>query len=193
MKQTMAKISKGFLQLSSWHMFLIDFSCFGLWMTVVHFTIEIVYFQVVDEESLKQKNAKRLRIEHTITVASKMPKTFTSISQKETKMMNHAEKFQHVFRQLYPHRRPLFLTPKNECGTPKYICTTIRPTQMPYTELYDLHDIASFIADFLCYEPLENPLHPPEYLASPLSVLGWQAGDCFDIAVTLCSLLIGVG
>lgn len=64
---------------------------------------------------------------------------------------------------------------------------------MPYTELYDLDGVVQFIADFLHYEPLENLLHPPEYLASPQSVLAWQAGDCFDISATLCSLLIGVG
>ncbi|GMH37248.1 hypothetical protein BSKO_05121 [Bryopsis sp. KO-2023] len=155
--------------------------------------LDVLKPKVLDEESLKPKNAKRLRIEHTITVASKMPKTFTTINPKEVKMMSHTEKFQHTFRQLYPHRRPLFLTPKNECGTAKFVCTTIRPTQMPYTELYELEGIINFVADFLHYEPLENPLHPPEYLASPMSVLGWQAGDCFDIAATLCSLLIGVG
>lgn len=49
------------------------------------------------------------------------------------------------------------------------------------------------MADFLAYEPLEDPLHPPEHLPSPMSVLGWQAGDAFDMSVALCSLLIGVG
>jgi hypothetical protein len=66
--------------------------------------------------------------------------------------------FQRVFEELYPHRRPLLLLPKNECGVPKFVCTTIRPTQMVYTELYDLPGCVQFVADFLAYEPLENPL-----------------------------------
>lgn len=49
------------------------------------------------------------------------------------------------------------------------------------------------MADFIAYEPLEDPLHPPEFLPSPMSVLSWQAGDCFDMSVVLASLLIGVG
>ena len=34
----------------------------------------------------------------------------------------------------------------------------------------------------------------PEVIPSPANVLDeWQAGDCFDFAILLCSLLIGVG
>ena len=75
--------------------------------------------------------------------------------------------FQRVFEELYPHRRPLLLLPKNECNVPKFVCTTIRPTQMVYTELYDLPGCVQFVADFLAYEPLENPL-----VACPLLVAG---------------------
>lgn len=66
-------------------------------------------------------------------------------------------------------------------------------THRSYTELYDLDGCCSFVADFLAFERLEDPLHPPEHLPSPMSSLGWQAGDCFDLAVVLASLLIGVG
>lgn len=30
-------------------------------------------------------------------------------------------------------------------------------------------------------------------IPSPANVLKWQAGDCFDFAIVLCSLLVGVG
>ena len=50
-----------------------------------------------------------------------------------------------------------------------------------------------FVSEFLAYEPLENPLHPPDHLPSPLSILNWQAGDSFDSAVVLASLLLGAG
>ncbi len=66
--------------------------------------------------------------------------------------------FQRIFEELYPHRRPLYLTPRNECGVAKFVCTTLRPSQMVYTELYDLDGAAQFVADFLSYEPLEDPL-----------------------------------
>ena len=52
-----------------------------------------------------------------------------------------------------------------------------RPTlmwQLNYTELYDLEGCCSFVADFMAYEALEEPLHPPEHLPSPMSALGWQ-------------------
>lgn len=39
-----------------------------------------------------------------------------------------------------------------------------------------------------------SPLqHPPDTLPSPMSVLEWRAGDSFDLALVLASLLIGVG
>jgi hypothetical protein len=41
--------------------------------------------------------------------------------------------------------------------------------------------------------PPALPQHPPSHLPSPLSVLGWQAGDSFDMAVVLASLLLGAG
>lgn len=33
----------------------------------------------------------------------------------------------------------------------------------------------------------------PSHVPSPDAVMGWQAGDCFDCAQLLCSLLLGVG
>lgn len=35
--------------------------------------------------------------------------------------------------------------------------------------------------------------HPPDTLPSPMSALEWRAGDSFDLAAVLASLLIGVG
>jgi len=50
-----------------------------------------------------------------------------------------------------------------------------------------------FVAEYVTFEPLEKPLHPPQNLPSPHSVLAWQAGDSFDCAVVLASLLLGAG
>jgi hypothetical protein len=75
----------------------------------------------------------------------------------------------------------------------KFICTTIRPTKLPYTELYDWEKCAKFVADFLEYEQLEYPDKFPDHIPSPANVLTWQAGDCYDMSIVLCSLLIGSG
>jgi hypothetical protein len=53
----------------------------------------------------------------------------------------------------------------------------LRPTQINFTELYELDGCSSFVADFLAMERLEDPLHPPEFLPSPMSCLGWQVGE----------------
>ena len=83
------------------------------------------------------------------------------------------------------------MAPVNECGLRKFICSTIRPTKMPYVQLYDYKTCASFCSNYLEYEELNHPNKLPETIPSPANVLEWQAGDCFDIAIVLCSLLIG--
>lgn len=75
----------------------------------------------------------------------------------------------------------------------KFVCTTVRPTQLPYKQLYDYDSCAAFVADYIRYEPLELPTSLPRHLPSPTAVLGWQAGDSLDMSVLLCSLLLGVG
>lgn len=137
--------------------------------------------------------AKEKRLETTINMATKMPRSFTVNGVRESALLAYVRDYKRTFEELYPHRRPLYLLPKNECNVPKFVCTTIRPTQTYFSDLYNWQRCCQVIADLMVYEPLGNPLHPPEYLASPASVLGWQAGDAFDIAVVLASLLIGVG
>lgn len=54
------------------------------------------------------------------------------------------------------------------------MCSTLRPTRLGHPELFELGGICRFVADFLAFEALEDPVMPPAYLASPLSVLLWQ-------------------
>jgi hypothetical protein len=49
------------------------------------------------------------------------------------------------------------------------------------------------VSEFLAYEPLADPLHPPAALPSPSSVLAWQCADAFDASQVLASLLLGAG
>ena len=76
-------------------------------------------------------NAKKLRLDHTLTLPlSKHHPAAVSHSSKETKMLKHVRAFSSIFHELYPQRRELFITPKNEAGFPKLVCTNIRPTQL---------------------------------------------------------------
>lgn len=116
------------------------------------------------EDELRPKNAKRARVQHTGHIAGKMPKSYSTLTHQESRLLAYAQDFQRVFEELYPHRRPLYLAPRNECGAAKVVCTTLRPTQLNYTELYDLDAAAQFVADYLGYEELEDPLVRPERL-----------------------------
>ncbi|KAG5176116.1 hypothetical protein JKP88DRAFT_171511 [Tribonema minus] len=97
------------------------------------------------------------------------------------------------FDALHPERGHLFLTVPNEFGVTKFVCSTLRPTELPYRKIYDLNNCVDFIAHYLHYEPLETPCAPPACLPSPAQVLAWTYGDSFDFAVVLCSFLLGAG
>jgi len=74
---------------------------------------------------------------------------------------------------MYDARRPLLLVPLNECNVKKFICTTIRPTKLPFTELYEWDRCANFLKDYLEYEELTVPERFPEFIPSPANVLNW--------------------
>lgn len=114
-------------------------------------------------------------------------------SKKEKLILSYADNFRRQYRQLYGDRKALFLTPVNEHGIEKFICTTLKPTKLPYKELYDYDLAGEFVADYLTYEVLEKPNKLPEKLVSPTLVLRQQKGNSFDHSVLLCSLLLGVG
>ena len=104
-------------------------------------------------------------------------------------MLEYARQFKIIYD---PTRDPL-LAPVNECGKRKFICTTIRPTKLPFVDLYNYEDCSKFIASYIEYEELQEPNKLPEVMPSPANVLEWQAGDSFDCAIVLASLLIGAG
>lgn len=64
---------------------------------------------------------------------------------------------------------------------------------MGYLELYNYDQCAQYISSFLAYEELDPPDEFPSVIPSPSNVINWQKGDCFDLSIVLCSLLIGVG
>ncbi|NXI53986.1 DRC7 protein, partial [Chloroceryle aenea] len=124
---------------------------------------------------------------------SQLPSSYKTNSLKEEKLLHIADHFLQQYSHLCPDRKPLFLHPVNECGVEKFVSTTVRPTLLPYTELYHWDGCASFVSDYLTMEPLKSPITPPSSLYSPTTILKYQRGNCFDFSVLLCSLLIGAG
>jgi hypothetical protein len=119
--------------------------------------------------------------------------TYLENTSKEELVLEHVLEYQRQFKIIYDPLRELLIAPMNECGKRKFICSTIRPSKLPFTEIYDYKGCAKFVANYLEYEELETPNELPEKMPSPANVLRWQAGDCFDFAVVLCSLLVGTG
>ncbi|NXF81390.1 DRC7 protein, partial [Sclerurus mexicanus] len=124
---------------------------------------------------------------------SQLPSSYKTNSQKEKKMLQIADHFLQQYIHLCPERKPLFLHPANECGVEKFVSTTVRPTLLPYPELYHWSGCASFVSNYLTMEPLKCPITPPSSLYSPTTILKYQRGNCFDFSVLLCSMLIGAG
>ncbi|NXF50105.1 DRC7 protein, partial [Oceanites oceanicus] len=124
---------------------------------------------------------------------SQLPSSYKTNSLKEKKLLHIADHFLQQYTHLCPDRKPLFLHPVNECGVEKFVSTTVRPTLLPYTELYHWDGCARFVSDYLTMEPLKFPITPPSSLYSPTTILKYQRGNCFDFSVLLCSMLIGAG
>ncbi|XP_009892805.1 PREDICTED: coiled-coil domain-containing protein lobo homolog [Charadrius vociferus] len=124
---------------------------------------------------------------------SQLPSSYKTNSLKEKKLLHIADHFVQQYTHLCPDRKPLFFHPVNECGVEKFVSTTVRPILLPYTELYHWDGCASFVSDYLTMEPLKSPITPPSSLYSPITILKYQRGNCFDFSVLLCSMLIGAG
>ena len=121
------------------------------------------------------------------------PRCYFENTSKEELVLEHVLEYKRQFKVIYDPLRKLLLAPKNERGVRKFICTTIRPTKLPFTELYDWEKCAKFVSNYVDYEELEEQDKFPSVIPSPANVLDWQAGDCFDMSIVLCSLLNGAG
>lgn len=117
---------------------------------------------------------------------------YQSNTPKEELLLEHVREFEEQFVTVYGNRF-LFLCPPNEYGIPKFLPTSVRPTHLPFKELYEYAPCAQFLANFFNYEELNPPDRYPPVIPAPASVLKWQAGDCFDLAIAVCSILVGVG
>jgi hypothetical protein len=120
-----------------------------------------------------------------------LPNSYVSNTTKEETILEYVEDFRRQFVQVFPDRRPLLLCPLNEAKVRKFVCSTVRPTLLPYNAVYNMNEAAEFIADFLEYMPLDEPTRLPDILPSPTTTIQLRAGDCLDFANVLTSLLRG--
>eukprot|EP00762_Andalucia_godoyi_P006857 ANDGO_00934.mRNA.1 Coiled-coil domain-containing protein lobo len=108
-------------------------------------------------------------------------------------ILAYVDTFRTQYTQLFPSRSPLFLTAENSDGDEKFVCLSVRPTELPYIELYDLPNIVRFISGYVVYEPMDPPTVLPEVLVGPAATMTRQSGNCFELSVLMTSLLIGAG
>ncbi|KAJ3415919.1 hypothetical protein HDV05_003760 [Chytridiales sp. JEL 0842] len=142
---------------------------------------------------LEQREKRKKQLQQQLLDPTKVPASYHTLSKKESMVLDYVDNFNRQYVQIYPGRKELFLCPINEFDVKKFVCTTIRPTQLPFKELYDYRSCAKFVAEYLTYEPLDPPHELPTKLPSPTYTLKLQSGNCFDYSVLLVSLLRGFG
>jgi hypothetical protein len=121
-------------------------------------------------------------------------RSFKENTAKEELVLEHVMQFRRQYNLKYDEHKDLQLMyPLNECGVYKFICTTLRATKMAYIPLYDYVQASQKISEYIQYEELEYPDRYPRVIPAPANVLRWQRGDCFDLSIVLCSILLGTG
>ncbi|KAI9348730.1 hypothetical protein DFJ73DRAFT_834662 [Zopfochytrium polystomum] len=144
-------------------------------------------------EYLEQMERRRKQMHAVLLDKTKVPASYYTTSKKEALVQQYVDNFKRQYSQLFPGRKDLLLCPENEFGIKKFVCTTIRPTQLPFKELYDYRSCARFVADYISYKPLDPPHELPSLVPSPTYTLKMQNGNCFDTSIILVSLLRGFG
>lgn len=105
-----------------------------------------------------------------------LPPCYTSYTPAEQRVLAAAAAFVQRWAAEQPWRPAPWLVAKNECGTPKLVCTTLRRAVLPHLELHDLPSICRLLAEFFTYEAPQCADAPPPELASPAATLEWQVG-----------------
>ena len=125
--------------------------------------------------------------------AASVPDSYKSNTTREELCLEYIDSFLRQFKSLYPKRKQPYMIIENEHGLRKFVCSAVRPSQIPFSELYDMYECSAFLAGYILYEPLDPPTRPPRIVFSPTETLKRHTGDCFDLSTLLCSLLIGSG
>lgn len=151
------------------------------------------WYEEVSYEGTAPGKFARLEALDPATSKEPIPPSYLENSFKEELVLEYIADFSAQFAALFPHRRQPWLVARNEAGVPKWIGGCIVPTRLPWADGDKLSDITSHISQLLRYEPLPDPLAPPEYLPSPGSTVKFESADSFDAAVLMTSALIGAG
>lgn len=149
-----------------------------------------VIFSAEGRINTKKERARDCR---KSSYASKVPSSYKSNSTREELCLEYIQSFLKQYEILYPKRKQPYMIVDNEHGLQKFVCSVIRPSHIPFSELYDMYECSAFLAGYILYEPLDPPTRPPHLIFSPTETLKLHTGDCFDISTLLCSLLIGSG
>lgn len=138
-------------------------------------------------------NTKQKRKQDCKKAIASAPQAYVTNSTKEELCYEYVNSFIEQFMALYPKRRRPYMLTENEYGVKKFVCTTLRQTLLPFQELYDMYECASFLAGYILYEALDPQTEPPSTLFSPTRTLDSYTGDSYDMATVLCSFLLGAG
>lgn len=85
------------------------------------------------------------------------PDSYNSNTRKEELVLAFVENFKTQFQYIYPDRKSLFMSPYNECGIEKFVCSSLRPTVLKFSQIYDWKECAQFVADYLQFHLLPEP------------------------------------
>ena len=84
------------------------------------------------------------------------PDSYNSNTKKEELILQFVDNFKSQFQYIYPDRKPLFMSPYNECGISKFVCSSLRPTTMKFSQIYDWSQCAQYVSDYLQFVPLDS-------------------------------------
>lgn len=116
----------------------------------------------IDNITTSEKDIGRILLDFIDADSKKFsdyPSAYYSFSAKERLLLIYTENFRRQFISTYQDRNPLVLAIPNECGIQKFVSTTVRPNSFLFNEFIDCWEgPAQFVADFIKYEPLEDPL-----------------------------------
>ena len=109
------------------------------------------------------KSLLKLKKKYDAPEDAALPESYRKNSEKEQLWLWCANNLVRQLQFDFTHLRPLCLSPRNECGVKKLICTFVKPTVVSYSHLYDVDECSKFIADFIYYSPERWPGYdPPE-------------------------------
>ena len=97
------------------------------------------------------KSLLRLKKKYDAPEEATLPESYKKNSEKELLWLWCAHNLVRQLKFEYPHLQAHCLSPNNECGVEKLICTFVRPTVLPYSHLYNVDACAQFVADFIYY------------------------------------------